>query len=1318
MSNDIKPAGDHLASRRWARRLLATSALAGLAFAAPATAQDVVINDGVVSNAGAPAVDVNILSGDIFVSLLAASTTGDDAPAIQLTTFNGESSLFVDGDVFSNGDASIAIRANASDNIQIVVAGDIGTLGRDSLGVIAVSESGDIDMSLSGLVTTSGQNAGAVSAMAFGGDIYIKTANIQTFGNAATGIDATALDGAVRVNAGSVITMGDFSSAVSLAGEFVDFEAFELIATGGDRSSGILANGQGVIIDFVDVSTAGEFSIGVGVSVRDGALELGGGSVVTTGDDATAVEIIGENSVLTVQVDHVEARGFGSSGVEVKAFNSDLIAEIGTIAVSGDGAEAGLSIESDGGAIGLQVEDVVTSGFGVHGLDVRLAPRAGAAGDASRHGGVTINAGSIGTSGDQAVGFNVEIDSNLLGDGTAGPITLSAQTISTFGEEASGLLLLDQAGDTAVSITVDDIATLGNRSFGVAANVGASDITVGAAGIVATSGAFSDAIRLVSLGDINVAAAMVRTLGNGAEGVHVTNRWTAGKADTSRFVQVLADDVQTRGNDASAIRVSSESADVTVRVGDVETFGRLSDGIEVLTGTGDIAVSTTGQIHTHGAWGDGISARTDSGSINILASDVVAEGFNSFGVVATSDEGGDISIVQLGDIISTGENGGGVAGIAFWNPIEGGSSGTVNLSISGNIDVVGPLNTVDPDFPVRGNAVMVHGETTTVSIAEGARVSAQNGYAYLALDRTIQGPDGAVETAGEDRLNLFGAIAGDVRFGNGDDWFLISGPGADISELGFVDGGSGTDTLQIGRWSGSLAASQFDSFEELIVVESSSLTLHGDWRFEQVTLSDSILSLANGASLAGDVIANEVGELAAIDFANPGASSAMLDGDIFIAGGQLILGLLDPEGFSPEGNDEAIITGSITGDVLVGLDVGIGSGQIAEADALFVGGGVSGHVTVVLTPYAASGDGIAGPLLTFGGPVESITLGDGPLSWGGQVFDLEIGAAPAASAASASSAPASTGVSVSLASTGFTSSGAAAVALPAVFDGLDSSLATSLLVHRSLASKAPTFWAQAVYDDFDGAVDGFGYGGEQTGVVLGGDLPVTPSLTASLMLQSSQAEFDIDQTGFGRSALDIDTFAVGASLNWSPVEANVYMDFGAWLTDRDIEFAGQTIRGQGSVLSAEVGSLLSLGEATEIQPLLQIVWSHAQIDSFTDDTTGNEMQPGDSASLRVRAGAILRHKLGETWSLSPWPITTGATRAEPSSPAVTPTMRDCPDWPANSAWVSAASSMHGPCLDCCPAGRLGPMRRPARSAAVSEPADASRRRSTPINTSR
>ena len=93
------------------------------------------------------------------------------------------------------------------------------------------------------------------------------------------------------------------------------------------------------------------------------------------------------------------------------------------------------------------------------------------------------------------------------------------------------------------------------------------------------------------------------------------------------------------------------------------------------------------------------------------------------------------------------------------------------------------------------------------------------------------------------------------------------------------------------------------------------------------------------------------------------------------------------------------------------------------------------------------------------------------------------------------------------------------------------------------------------------------------------------------------------------------------------------MDFGAWLTDRDIEFAGQTIRGQGSVLSAEVGSLLSLGEATEIQPLLQIVWSHAEIDSFTDDATGNEMQPGDSASLRVRAGAILRHKLGETWSL-------------------------------------------------------------------------------------
>ncbi len=1249
MSNEIKTAKHRSAGRGWMRHLLTTSALAGLTLSAPAVAQDVTINDGVVSNAGAPAVDVDILSGDIFVSLLGASTTGDDAPAIRLATFDGEVTLFVDGDVFSSGDASSALRANASENILIAVAGDVGALGRDSFGVFAVSEAGDIDISLSGLVTTSGQNAGAVSALAFEGDIYIEANAIQTFGNAAIGVDATAFEGAVQVNVGSVITMGDFSSGVALAGSFIDFEAFDLIATGGDRSSGILANGQGVILDFIDVSTAGEFSTGVGVSVRDGALELRGGTVITTGDDASAIEITGHNSILTLDVESVEARGFGSSGIEIDAFGSDLVAEIGTMAVSGDGADAGLIVRSDGGAIGVQVEGVSTSGFGVNGLDFRLIPNAGADLDAPRHSGITVNAGSINTSGDQAIGLRLEVDPDLEGNGTAGPITLSADAISTLGEEASGLLLLDQNGQTQVSIAVGDVTTQGLRSFGVAANAGASDITVDSTGIIATGGARSDAIRLVSLGNINVTAAMVRTLGNGAEGIHVTNRWGAGEGDAPRFVQVLADDVQTQGRDASAIRVSSRSADVTVRAGDVEAFGNLSDGIDVRTRTGDIAVSTTGQVHAHGAWGNGIGVRTDSGTINIVASDVVAEGFNSFGVVATSDGGGDISIVQLGDVISTGENGSGVAGIAFWNPAEGEASGTVNLTISGDIDVVGELNAVDPDFPTLGNAIMVHGQSTTVSIAEGARVSAQNGYAYLALDRTLQGPDGAVETAGDDRLNLFGTLAGDVRFGNGDDWFLISGAGADLSELGCVEGGSGSDILQFGSWSGSINASQFDSFEELILVENSWLTLRGDWRFEQVSLSDSILAFSNGASLAGDVIANEVGELAAINFANPGASSAMLDGDIFIGGGQLILGLLDSEAFRPDGNDQAIIIGSITGDVLVGFDVGIGSGQIIEADALTVGGGVLGDVSVILRPYGATpGDGVAGPLFTFGGPVGNITLRDGPLSWGGQVFDLEFGAAPAAAAAStsasASSGPASTGVSVSLAATGFTSSGAAAVALPAVFDGLDSSLATGLLLHRSLVSEGPSFWAQAVYDDFDGSVDGFGYGGEQTGVVLGVDLPLPPSLTASLMLQSSQAEFDIDQAGLGQSVLDIDTFAVGASLGWSPAGAKAYIDLGAWLTDREIEFAGQSIRSQGSVVTAEAGHSLSIGAATDIQPLAQVVWSHAEIDSFIDGITGNRMQPGDSASLRLRAGAILRHALGESWSLNAFAMADHNTR--------------------------------------------------------------------------
>lgn len=1224
-------------------RLLATTALAAVVMTAPALAQDTEINGTDFSNTNAAAIDVSLLTGDITIDVNSVSTTGDDAPGLDLVTDDGDIYGEVTGSVLTNGENSTGLIAHARGNVTFTIGGDIAAVGDYAGGVVSSSSNGDIDFLVFGSVLTSGQSASAFSLFAENGDITVSAESIQTLGNASAGIDAVALDGNVFATTSGIITTGDFSTAASLSGNRITFTDDGIIATSGDYSAGIEAFGRDVSIEFSELSTAGDFSPALGAFVDGGTLTVRGGNIATTGDHSPGVDLEARSGSISLVLDGVETSGFDSGGVGIRALNSDIAAIIESIEVLGDAADAAFAVFSDGGATLVEIEEITTLGFGVSGIDIfyeiagfappqtplKVESTSAAVGEV-RHADILINAGRILTAGDEAFGIKIEIDPSDGGSLDSGDISIIADHITTEGVGADGIRLVDREGDGVVSISVDEVITSGDDSYGVVASVGSSAIDFVAASTVETLGDDSDAIRLVSLGNINVFADEVLTLGDRSDGVYITNRWVAGEADDPRYVNIVSENVSTAGDNATGIHAVAYSAHVDIRATDVSTLGSQSHAIRASTRSGDITIRASGLIETNGNYVDAISAWSDTGNIDVIVRDVTASGDRAIGVAATTDEGGDIKIVTLGDISVSGQNGNGIGAFA-WSGALGASDfgyGDVAINVFGRVSVTGEAENTFDDWEVYGNGIVVHANNSNVTIGEDAHVESTNGYAFLSLDISeARGIPNPLREA-SDRLNLLGSIAGDVAFGRGDDTFAIF-QGADISGLGHTNGGADNDLLQFSGWSGTVTASQFENFEEFVASEGAEVRLQGDWSFDTIEIADSHLLLGNGASLSGEISVFDFVRRSTISFFDTGASASRVDGSIFAPDG---IGLNLSDG---AGDDAATITGTLDGTAYVNMDVGIGGGQVIEADSLSIGG-VNDEIILYLNPYAADGGGLAGPLLNISGGVGDVVLAGGPLVWGGQVFDLSVDGASTGQSNKtiASAAGGGASATVSLATLGFTPEGASTVALPAIIDALDAGTyinRASRLGGAGIGSRE-AIWGDARYDSFEGLIDGVDFDGQQRALTIGVDLITDGDIYGSLMLRSAESDIDLVQDQIGVSRMEVDTIALGATLGWSASDSDHYAEFSLWGTDRDIELSNMTLNSDGVIASFETGTLFDVSERTRMQPLVQVVWTEAEIDGFTDTVTGGDMQSGDATSMRIRGGAVLTHDLGANWA--------------------------------------------------------------------------------------
>ncbi|MDR7116401.1 autotransporter outer membrane beta-barrel domain-containing protein [Caulobacter sp. BE254] len=330
-------------------------------------------------------------------------------------------------------------------------------------------------------------------------------------------------------------------------------------------------------------------------------------------------------------------------------------------------------------------------------------------------------------------------------------------------------------------------------------------------------------------------------------------------------------------------------------VGAISASGPASPFYTVSAIFGGASVTNSGSITLSGVVGvNGAMSLTNTGSITQAVGGAPAVGVKN---VATLDNSG---------TIATG-------GYAFQTTYDYPSPmGPFTINNSGVIKSTGS-DAIHADF----------GLAMTVTNAAGGEITSTTGKAisstyYTAMTVHNEGViNGGVDVRwGEDRIENYGTINGDVTLGDGNDTF-VQWVGGTMN--GAVDGGYGLDTLVIdSTGGGAISTAQFVNFESFKQIGGGSLNYVGAFGTGPIVLEDS-----SAVVLAGDS-ATTTG---AVTFAG-GAGSEHLTVDGSISGGAAL----------GDGVDTVVNHGSIGGAV----QLGAGDDTYTEGWGSTVGGAIDG----------------------------------------------------------------------------------------------------------------------------------------------------------------------------------------------------------------------------------------------------------------------------------------------------------------------------------------------------------------------------------------
>ena len=397
--------------------------------------------------------------------------------------------------IIDSGGGAIAVTgtASAANGAGVMLAGSALSGGSGDVTVTGSNPQGE------GIRFAPGIRSGSPSR------VVTTTGAITLDGTGANyGIDLGSDPGAIQTQSGDISLVGNAVGASAVAG--VRLGAGDLTTAGGDiLIDGASANGSGVLL-----GDAGGFSIGsgggsitidgsatqAGVDLRGGSVASGGGAIAVTGTASAAGGVGVDLSQTTLDggTGDVSVTGRSDAGSGVRLVDSRIRTTTGAITLDGTGANYGIDLGSDPGAIQTQSGDISLVGNAV-GASAVAGVRLGA-GDLTTAGGdILIDGASANGSGvllGDAGGFSIGSGGGSItidGSATQAGVDLRGGSVASGG----GAIAVTGTASAAGGVGVDLSQTTLDGGTGDVSVTGRSDAGSGVrlvdSGVRTTSGA-------------------------------------------------------------------------------------------------------------------------------------------------------------------------------------------------------------------------------------------------------------------------------------------------------------------------------------------------------------------------------------------------------------------------------------------------------------------------------------------------------------------------------------------------------------------------------------------------------------------------------------------------------------------------------------------------------------------------------------------------------------------------------------------------------------------------------------------------------------
>ena len=709
----------------------------------------------------------------------------------------------VSGTAGSGAPGSVEISNSASISLASVPASQ-GQISTESSIFSNALNSGDIKIIDSGELVISGgssinlQSEGGVNA----GDVEIVVESLELIDanitSSAIGEDQTGQDagnaGNIRIETtGPTVIAGESqilsqsvgdgnAGTVSIKAQSLDISGESVIESTTTLATATSNAGSVTILVKDDVNISGESRISTSTAAANQALEEGQLEPGAISIDATNINIA--NAEITS-----ETTGGGPAGtIEIRAAGEAVLSQNGRISSSTSGTGAAGSVDLIAQSVSLSGESVIESATTTNAVDVTTADAGnvnvlaaenitvadrssistntttdgagGALRVESMFGDVLVtdssitgetsrgaNAGSVevlATSGAVAITDSGSISSSSSGDGNAGTVKVTADTItvnsmSTIASETTGNAEnTASAGDVEVtgqeSVMVSDQGSISVSSSTNGAVAG--NITVASGDIQVTNGRInSDTTGPGPAGELLVDNAIVGTAERGSllvsDGGQITSG-TDGFGNPGTVTIENSETITLQGIDTEALGLTEEDqTEISTRAGEeAPVAGATGTGQVIIRNSGTLSIQDAAQITgaTTGARdGGGIdldieqlemsaglitsttSAAGSAGSINISTSGSVTADADSE-VSTTAEEG---SSGSAGSIVVTAADDVNIFNTSEITSNAAGSGGTGSITINATSLFIDGVRAEDSDATAnQGNALLLGDETT------------------------------------------------------------------------------------------------------------------------------------------------------------------------------------------------------------------------------------------------------------------------------------------------------------------------------------------------------------------------------------------------------------------------------------------------------------------------------------------------------------------------------------------------------------------------------------------------------------------------------